>query len=62
VAQKYPAIPDPLASMNSVQSTAAALKEGFEILTRQRGSKMLAAVTWEDLVRLGLVTPDKVPR
>lgn len=62
MAQKYPAIPDPFTDLGSVQNTAAALKEGFEILTKQRGRKMYSAVTWEDLLNLGLITADKIPK
>lgn len=62
MAQKYPAISDPLSNINSLQSTTSALKEGYEMLTRQRGNKALSAVTWEDLLRLGLITADKIPK
>lgn len=61
MAQKYPAIPEPVAEIQSVRSTAAATKEGLEILTNQRGSNLLAAVTWQDLINLGLVTPAQIP-
>lgn len=62
MAQKYPAIPDPVAEINSVRDTAAALKETSEILTQQRGNRNLSAVTWQDLLDLGLVTPLQLPR
>lgn len=62
MAQKYPAIPEPFAEINSVRSTSAALKEAVEILTQQRGSRANSAVTWQDLVNLGLIQPSQVPR
>lgn len=62
MAQKYPAIPDPVANINSVRDTSAALKEGMEILTRQRGDRSLSAVTWQDLLALGLINPTQIPK
>lgn len=62
MAQKYPAIPDPAANLDNLRDTALALKEGQEILTRQRGNRSLSAVTWEDLLRLGLVTVSQIPK
>lgn len=59
---KYPAIPEPQAEINSVRDTAAALKETVEVLTQQRGTRSLSAVTWQDLLALGLVTADQVPK
>lgn len=61
MAQKYPGIPQPLAEVNSLQNTAQATKEAVEIVTRQRGDRSLSAVTWQDLLALGLITPDKIP-
>jgi hypothetical protein len=62
MAQKYPAVPEPVAEINSVRSTCAALKEGQEILTRQRGDRTLSAVTWQDLLDLGLINPTQLPK
>lgn len=59
---KYPAIPEPIAEINSVRDTAAALKETAEILTQQRGTRSLSAVTWQDLLALGLISPDQIPK
>jgi hypothetical protein len=62
VAAKYPAIPEPVAEINSVRDTSAALKETVEVLTQQRGTRSLSAVTWQDLLALGLISPDQVPK
>jgi len=62
MAQQYPAIPEPVANVESVRSTCAALKEGQEILTRSRGDRTMSAVTWQDLLALGLITKEQLPR
>lgn len=62
MAARYPAIPDPNAEINSVRDTAATLKETSEMLTGQRGNRALSAVTWQDLLDLGLITPLQMPR
>jgi hypothetical protein len=62
MAAKYPAIPEPLAEINSVRDTSAALKETVEVLTQQRGVRSLSAVTWQDLLALGLIKVDQVPK
>lgn len=58
---KYPAIPECTSDVRSLQNTINALKEVVEVLTGQRhGSQPL--VTWDDLVRLGVVEQGDVPR
>lgn len=59
--QKYPGIPQPVAEINSVQATSQATKEAVEILTRQRGDRSLSAVTWQDMLALGWITPAQIP-
>lgn len=59
---KYPAIPSPQADPISLRASADALKETVEMLTLQRGSKLNGAVTWQDLIDLGLALPTQVPR
>jgi len=59
---KVPGIPDPQADPESLRQTVLSLKEGVEVLSGQRGGPLNAAVTWQDLVDLGLVTPARVPR
>jgi hypothetical protein len=62
MAQKYPAISDPITNIESLRSTASQLKEGAEIMQGIRGDRTLAAVTWQDLLRLGLITSDQLPK
>lgn len=58
-----PAIPQPYATVPSLVATAEALKEAVETLNGQREkTKINAAVTWDDLVQLGLIGPEQVPR
>jgi hypothetical protein len=45
----------------SLLEAVSALKQTVETLTRQRKPVSAAAVTWADLVSLGLITPDRVP-
>jgi hypothetical protein len=62
MAQKYPSIPDPITNVQALRDTTLALKEGQEILTRQRGDRSLSAVTWQDLLALGLITASQIPK
>ena len=52
--RKYPAIPQPTMTVESLQASVLALKELVEILARQRvqGVILDSAVTWRDLVEL----------
>jgi hypothetical protein len=47
---------------NSLHQTAVATKEAVEVMMGQRGSALDAGVTWGDLVDLGLITEDQIPR
>jgi hypothetical protein len=58
---KYPTIPHPTHDPLALNQTAMALKETVEILTATRGERLSAAVTWQDLIDLGLITPAQVP-
>ncbi len=58
---KYPAIPPPSTDPVSLRNADIAIKEILEILTQQRGDPLNAAVTWQDLVDLGLITLSQVP-
>lgn len=60
--KKYPAITEPTTNPESLRSSILNLKESVEIVTRQRGDKAMSAVTWNDLVELGLVSSAKVPK
>jgi hypothetical protein len=62
VASKYPVIPDPTTDPNALRVTGMALKESTEILTGQRGDRTLAAVTWQDLLALGLIPASRLPK
>lgn len=59
---KYPSIPSPQADLVALRMSAEALKETVEVLTLQRGDHLNAAVTWQDLINLGLALPTQVPR
>lgn len=54
-------IPEPVEDVRSLRATAVATKELVETLAGQRGNPMDAAVTWRDLVDLGLVIPAEIP-
>ena len=58
---RYGAIPEPQADVESLRQTVAALKQAVEVLIRQRKPVLAGAVTWGDLVDLGLINPDQVP-
>ena len=54
-------VPEPYENLSSLRSTALATKELVEVLTGQRGQAADIAVTWGDLIDLGLIKPDQVP-
>lgn len=58
---KYPSIPAPSQDIRSIQATVIALKEAVELLTGQR-QNVNPPVTWDDLVRLGVIEQGDVPR
>lgn len=55
-------IPEPYEDVRSLRTAAMANKELTETLAGQRGLPTDAAVTWGDLVRLGLIQPTQVPK
>jgi len=59
---RFPAIPEPQPSLESLVQVCNALKEAIELLSgqRQRGREMNAFPTWGDLVNIGVATPDQV--
>ena|GEM_PF-6760612 len=57
---KYPSVPEPTQDVRSLQASVLALKENVEILTGQRRGP--TPVTWDDLVRLGLIEEADIPR
>lgn len=56
---KYQSIPEPNLKPESLRDSVLAIKQTVEIHTGQRGKKADTAVTWQDLVDLGLIT--KIP-
>lgn len=56
------AIPEPLETVASLRATAMATKESVEILAGQRGDPRECAVTWQDLIDLGLIQPSEIPQ
>jgi hypothetical protein len=58
---KYPAIPAPTLDPKSLRDSILATKQAFEIHSHQSGPPLNAAVTWSDLVALGLITAAQVP-
>lgn len=61
MSNKYPSIPEPSQDIRSLQASVLALKEAVEMLTGQRRGAQ-PVVTWDDLVRLGVVGQADVPK
>ena len=59
---KYPAVSEPTTDGASLRESVLNLKEGVEMLTRQRGDPIASAVTWADLSRWGLLTLPTYPK
>jgi hypothetical protein len=55
------AIPEPFENLPSLRAAVLATKEMVETLSGQRGRVDDMAVTWGDLLRLGLVKKDQFP-
>ena len=60
--RRQQAIPVPYETPHSLRASLMAAKELIEVLTAQRGDYQDAAVRWSDLVDLGLIKPDQVPK
>lgn len=58
--KNIPAVPEPTAEVGSLRNTALATKEAVEVIAGQRGPSPF--VTWDELVRLGIVSQQDVPR
>lgn len=54
-------IPEPYENVASLRATALATKELVEGLAGQRGGPVDIAVTWADLIDLGLIKQEQVP-
>lgn len=59
---RYPAISKPQPDIASLMQCITELKQTVEILTKQLGPKRLNAVNYQDLVDLGLITQDQIPK
>lgn len=55
-------IPQPYQNTASQQATVEVMKEIVEQLAGQRRDVLSAAVTWGDLLDLGLIKPEQVPQ
>lgn len=62
MSRKFPTIPEPYETISSIRVATQAIKEGVEMLSGQRGDADDCAVTWGDLIRLGLIKKDQVPK
>lgn len=61
--KRVPGIPDPSRSVDGLFETVTTMKQAVETLAGQRrGSRAESAVTWNDLVNLGLIDPLQIPR
>lgn len=58
---KFPAISEPTPNIQGLYNSVVELKQAMEILTRQRKPITSGAITWQDLVDLGLITEADVP-
>lgn len=57
----YGAIPIATANIQSLLNHATATKQAIDVLTGQTRNRGATAVTWDDLVALGLITEDQIP-
>jgi hypothetical protein len=62
MAAKYPPIQEPTTDPQSLRDSVLSLKQGFELLSHQRNNPLVAAVTWADLLALGIITAAQVPK
>jgi hypothetical protein len=60
--KQRPTIPEPFTTPDSLHACIVAIKEAVELLQGQRGTYEDAVVSWGDLVRLGLIKPDQIPK
>jgi hypothetical protein len=56
-----PAIPHPRQDIESLHRTVTALKEAVEALANVRGKPADSAITWQQLINLGIVQSSQVP-
>lgn len=58
-AKYYRSVPEP--TPDTIQQSVTALKDTVEVLARQRAPVIASAVTFQDLIDLGLITAAQVP-
>jgi hypothetical protein len=61
MAGRYNSIPDPRGDVESLRQALLATKEVVEVMASQRGSRGSGAVTWDDLIALGIVDGEFSP-
>jgi hypothetical protein len=54
-------IPEPYEDVKSLRASVVALKQLVESLAGQRGGPSDVAVTWGNLLELGVIQPEQVP-
>ena len=57
-----PSFTQPRPDVDTLTKAATECKEALEVMTGQRGDIEAQAVTWGDLIRLGLAKPWQVPK
>jgi len=60
-ALRLASIPEPTSTIPGLHATAYALKNNIDVLTGAIGPKEQRAVTFVDLVNMGLITMDQIP-
>jgi len=60
-ALRLPQIPEPNTTIPSLHTTALALKSAVDVISGAVGPKEQRAVTFVDLVNMGLITMDQIP-
>jgi hypothetical protein len=55
-------VPQPEATVESLYHSVLALKELAETMAGQRGLNVDANPSWQDLIDIGLIQPDQVPK
>lgn len=55
-------VPEPTEDVRSLRASVMALKEVVEVLAGQRGKAYDVAVTFGDLVQLGLISDPDIPQ
>lgn len=60
--RKWPGISHPEMELASIHSTVLLLVDAMQLLQGQTGGRYDVAVTWGDLLELGLITEEQIPR